>query len=107
MACVFVRHQINRLESHFILKSLSNRHIINPQVVCKNSETITSLSIGDSRLVDSANFMDYSLYELVRCRRDGLCVDMWNEQFPMLYNVINNARQFKLVVNEIGLLWIN
>jgi hypothetical protein len=66
MACVFGGHQINRLESHFILKSLSNRHMINTQVVCKNSETIPALSIGDCRLVDSANFMDYGLSELVR-----------------------------------------
>jgi hypothetical protein len=79
MTCVFVGHQISKIDSHIILKSLSNKLKTEAKIIC--TESIIPLVIGGCRIIDFANFLDYSLPDLVKSHRHGTSTDEWEKNF--------------------------
>jgi hypothetical protein len=102
MTCVFVGHQISKIDSHIILKSLCNKLMTEAKIICRSTESIISLVIGRCRIIDFANFLDYSLPDLIKSHRHGSSTDEWEKKFTRLYTYFRDASLAKLLVNEIG-----
>jgi hypothetical protein len=97
-ASVIIGHNISKMESHLILKSLNTQLIKTAKMVCKSSESIVSLTINGRGFVDFINLLDSPIYDLVHRLKPSCFQNERIQGFPLFNEAMGVYRNSLLLL---------